>query len=68
MRRPAVAAQDIAQGAAAPCQLEMLDTLEVTKDLLSIAVVLTSSPGHMPGERAEGRREAQEGGRFQMIF
>ena len=38
----------------------MLDTLEVTKDLLGIAVVLTSSPGHIHGERAEGIHDLRD--------
>ncbi len=37
-----------------PRQLEMLDTLEVAKDLLGIAVMLAGRPGHIPGECAEG--------------
>jgi hypothetical protein len=35
----------------------MLDTLEVTKDLLDISMVLTSSPGQIPGERAKGTHD-----------
>ena len=40
-----------------PCQIEMFDTLGVTKDFLGIAIVLTSKPGHTPGERVEGTHD-----------
>ena len=41
-------------GLRTPCELEKLDTLEVRKDWLGITIVLTSSPGHRPGECTEG--------------
>ena len=34
----------------ASCELEMLDTFEVEEDLLAVAVVLTSSSGHVPSQ------------------
>ena len=37
-------------GLRTPRQLEMLDTLEVAKDLLGIAVVLASLLSHVPSE------------------